>query len=266
MLIPPQAPLHEALQPLREDLSLLQKGVEMKYVEDGKTSKVVVKAAISCIVADHIQACELCRHIGVNATMNCRACWVDKEHRADHTLSVLEHHTTRTRAQTDMVVEQVRKLLQVKNNPSRMKRFQTLSGIRTVDCIFKGVEVDPHTQCFPDPDHFLDLGLLVRFFDYANSILSNQQKEEVHMRFNSLDSKRGWNRIAINLHSTSKKMQPMTYMRKLAVLCLYLYRGLLDESLTKLLVDLLHLRAAIFARSQNESSIKNVMHLPVEIH
>ena len=94
MLIPPDAPLEAALKPLREDLILLEKGVEMKYTEDGKISKVVVKAAISCLIADHIQACEICRHIGVNATMNCRACWIDKEHRADHTVSVLPHEST----------------------------------------------------------------------------------------------------------------------------------------------------------------------------
>lgn len=194
MLVPPGVPLFEALKPLREDLKLLGKGVEMKKAEgDNTMTTVTVKGGISCLIADHIQACENCRHIGVSALLNCRSCWVHKVYRSDHTINLLDHETTRTKEQSDMIVTQIRDLLKQKNNPTRQKRFQKMCGIRAVDNCFAGIEVDPHLQSFPDPDHFIDLGLLARFFDYVNSTLSNQQKDQVHLRFNNLESRRGWN-------------------------------------------------------------------------
>ena len=257
MLIPPQVALTQALAPLRQDLAVLRKGVDMKHLSSpsGEISNVTVKGMISCIIADHIQACELCRHIGVNANKNCRACWVDKIDRTDETLFIRDHNITRTRFQTNMVVSKAREWLEEKYNITRVKAFQKLSGISIVNCPLEGVEVDPHIQCFPDPDHFLDLGLLVRLFEYVNGTLSASQKEQVHFRFQHLESRRGWNKIIINLYSSSKKMQPMTYMRKLAVLSLYLYNGFLEEQLTDLLIDLLHLRGLIFARSHTDQSI-----------
>ena len=68
MLIPPEVNLFEALKPLREDLLKLEKGVSLLF--NGKTH--IVRGAISTIVADHIQAIDLCRHLGCAANLNSR--------------------------------------------------------------------------------------------------------------------------------------------------------------------------------------------------
>ena len=66
MLIPPNVSLKEALQPIRSDLIKLQKGYKALKYEENKATEVEVKGAISALIFDHPQGCELSRHLGTS--------------------------------------------------------------------------------------------------------------------------------------------------------------------------------------------------------
>jgi hypothetical protein len=258
MLIPPEVDLKDALAPVCKDLIKLQKGVTLKEFKDNRCIDIEVKGGISCIIADHPQACDLSRHLGVNANQNCRLCWSDKFDRSNFSTSILHHENTRRRTQTDVIVAQTKELLETKYSINRQRELQKMSGIRATQCPLQGVDVDPHIQCFPDIDHLLDLGLTKVLFDYINSTLSVKQLDDIKLRYESLSLPAGWSRINLNLKSGSKKMKPMTFMRKLAILGCFLYKDLIDKKLQKLLVDLLKLRGQILAPFQTNASIQEV--------
>ena len=121
--------------------------------------------------------------------------------------------------------------------------------------------MDPHIQAFPDFDHFMDLGLVTRLFAFITNSLTNAQKEEIETRLTCLTLPRGWNKINLNLHSSSKKLKPMTYMRKLCVLGLYLFQGFIEAPIRSLLVNLLHLRGMILDPYQNGETIQKVSYM-----
>ena len=140
----------------------------------------MVKGAISCIVADLPQACGLSRHLGIQANKNCRIRWVNKSDRVIYSSKLFNEGYTRRRAQTDVVVQQMNELMQEhKYSVTKNKVFQTMAGIRRLPCPLEGVEVDPHTQCMPDFDHFFDLGLCMRLLNYIEQNLLEIQMKEV---------------------------------------------------------------------------------------
>ena len=258
MLIPPHVALHEALEPLRLDLLKLQEGVQLQQYMKGKAQKVLVKGLISCVIADHPQACELSRHLGVNANQNCRSCWTSKEERIKFTGSILDHSMARKKLQTDVVVFNIKRQLAKKFSVTKQKQLQKECGVRAMACPLEGVEYDPHVQCFPDVDHLIDLGLMNVYFDYVNSLMGEKEISIISTRYEYLSLPARWYRINLNLKSGSKKMKPMSFMRKLGLLGSVLYRGLIDEDLETLLLKLLHLRGAILAPYQTDGSIKKV--------
>ena len=259
MLVPPQVALHEALVPLKEDLVTLRQGVKMQAYVNGERKEVMVKAAISFVVSDHPQGCELARHLGVAANKNCRFCWTSKEQRSEYHPDMLNHRNTRRKEQTNVIVRQMLRLKsEQKLNKTKMKALQTLTGIRPLPCPLESVEVDLHLQAIPDFDHFMDLGLVMRLFAYISSTLSEKEKEEAEVRMKSLSLPRGWNKFNLNLNSVAKKMKPMTYMRKMCVLGIFLFQGFLEPPIHSLLVHLLQLRGLMLSPFQNNSTIKTV--------
>ena len=117
-----------------------------------------------------------------------------------------------------------------------------MTGLRITSCPFDRVEVDPHVQAFPDFDHFFDLGLSLRLLNYITPNLTESQEQDIQTRLQCLSTPRGWNKIKLDLHGTSKKRKPMSYIKKLLVLGLYLFRGFIDKAVQSLLVNLIHLR------------------------
>ena len=258
MLLPPHISLCFAIEPLRIDLIKMQQGVLFNQYSGDKVEKILVKGLISCLIADHPQACDISRHLGVNANQNCRACWVSKEERTKFTSKILDHAQTRRRHQTDVIVDNMRRKLSQRFSVMKQKALQKESGIRVMDCPLKGVDFDPHIQCFPDIDHFLDLGLMKVLFEYINSLMTEKQVEIIQKRYEYLQLPVRWHRIALHLKSGSKKTKPMTYMRKIGLLGTVLYRGLIDDHLQNLLLKLLHLRGMILAPFHTDSSVKKV--------
>ena len=247
MLIPSHVDISQALDPLRKELIDLQAGVSMDCVINGTRQQKTVKALISCIIADHPQACDITRHLGVAANKACRLCWVSKEEKSKYSKDMLSHRNTRRRVETDLIVQEMKKMrssLQLSNQ--KFKALSTATGIRPISCPFQGVIVDTHIQAFPDFDHFMDLGLVMRMFAFITESLSEKQLEEVELRMKCLKLPWGWNAINLNLKSVAKKMKPMTYMRKLCVLGIYPFQGFLEPPIYSLLVNLLSLRALMF--------------------
>ena len=83
--------------------------------------------------------------------------------------------------------------------------MQTKTGIRYQACPIQVVEVDPHLQCFPDFDHFFDLGLYMRLFNFICKALTSQQQQDVNVKLNSIQMPRGWNSFTLNLHFCFEK-------------------------------------------------------------
>ena len=258
MLIPPNAPLLEALKPVREDLIQLYKGFKASKYEDNKSVLVEAKGAISVIIGDHPQACEISRHLGVPANMNCRLCWVSIEDRGTYSSKLFDYNYTRRRVQTDLIIQQMSEELERKNTKKHLEELQKKTGIRYQACPLDGVEVDPHLQCFPDFDHFFDLGLCMRFFNFICNSLTSQQQEDVNVRLKSIQMPRGWNSFTLNLRSVSKKMKPMTYIRKLCVLSLYLFKGFIEDDVYDLLQNMIMLRGLLLKSFQTSESITHV--------
>ena len=258
MLIPPNVSLKEALQPIRSDLIKLQQGYKALKYEENKATEVEVKGAISALICDHPQACELSRHLGTAALMNCRMCWVNIKDKSRFSEKFFNHHYTRRRVQTDLVVRQMESILATKNTKAKTKELQKKSGIRCEICPLHGVEVDPHLQSFPDFDHFFDLGLCMRLFNFICESLSTEDEEKVHIRLKGIKMPRVWNSFALNLRSVSKKMKPMTYIRKLCILGVYLFKGLIHDDIYKLLIRMIKLRGMLLQASQTDESVAKV--------
>ena len=258
MLIPANVNLDDAIKPVRDDLITLYKGFKAPAYEDGKIREVEVKGALSIIVADHPQACEISRHLGVPAQMNCRICWTTKEERAKYSDKCFNYRYTRRRVQTDLIVQQMRQQLEIRYTKTKQNKLQHDTGIRCEDCPLRGVEVDPHLQCGPDFDHFFDLGICLRLFNFICHSLTSQEQQQVEVRLKGINMPRGWNNFSINLKSVSKKMKPMSYVRKLCILGIYLFKSLIPEDIEKLMRRMIKLRGMLLLATQTDETIAQV--------
>jgi hypothetical protein len=199
--------------------------------------------------------------LGVAANKNGRECWCTKKTRFKFTKIILEHDQTRTKPQTDLIVQQLQNQRHLVSNAA-LKEKMTLCGIRLTKDPFENLQIDAHIQVFPDIDHLLDLGILKRILDYIVGNLEAKQIASIEKRYQDLELPLGWNRIYLNLKSTSKKMKPMTYNRKLAVLAVYLFRGFMNKTIEELLIGLLKLRSSLLASFQTDQSVSEVSFFP----
>ena len=145
-----------------------------------------------------------------------------------------------------------------KKNKTKKEELQRKTGIRNEPCPLRGVEVDPHLQCFPDFDHFFDLGICMRLFSFVCGAISKQEQAAVEVRLRGIEMPRGWNKFSLHLRSVSKKMKPMTYIRKLCLLGVYLFKDIVNSDLHTLMVKLLHLRGKLLQPFQTDESIAKV--------
>ena len=255
MLISPNVKLSDALTPLRRDLKLLERGITVKKAENGRVMDVDVKGGVSLIITDHVEACVVCRHMGNNATMNSRECWCTKVDRTNFSTSILDHTMTRRRAQTNLVVKEMNK--KFKDQTESFKRVErTKTGLYPVPCSFGGVDVDPHIQCVADVDHMMDLGLVKVMLTFITTNLTAKQHQIVDVRVKSFEFPRGWAKIEIS--AASKATHPITHMSKLLILSVYLFKGVVDDALYALLLDMIHLRGTLMQPFHNDSSIDEV--------
>ena len=147
LLIPPDASLYHAMEPLRRDLAELQKGVNFDMLVEGKVTKICVAGAISILVGDHSQACDNTHHLGKRALKNFRSCHVHIEDRTIWDIEILDHSMTRRRRQTDVIVSQLKKEMNLPHLSATAKKILfTKYGIRLASCTFAGLIVDPHLQ------------------------------------------------------------------------------------------------------------------------
>ena len=183
LMLVPHVSLCSAIERLRADLIKLQKGVFFNEYEEEKVNKILVKGLISCVVSDHPQACDISRHLGVNANQNCRLCWTNKAERAKFSSIILDHSQTRRRQQTDIIVSNMRESLSSKFSQTKQNQLQKECGIRIIDCPSQGVDFEPHIQCFSDIDHLIDLGLMEDLFEYINSLMGTKGVSVIQTRY-----------------------------------------------------------------------------------
>ena len=145
-----------------------------------------------------------------------------------------------------------------KPTPQYLSQLQSECGVRAVSCPFEGVAVDPHLQAVPDPDHFLDLGITRLLINHISNQLTKTQRNIVNTRIKYFPFPKGWKKINITF-SDSKKHQPMSFVKKAAIICLFVFRGLVQDSLLNLLRDLIIIRSHIYADSHTCESVQLVL-------
>ena len=261
MLVPPHASLYDALQPLRRDLKHLENGIEIETWKETEGRKTMtMRGAISCLIADHPQACENTRHMGNMAKKNCRTCHVDKSERTVWDPIILDHSFTRRRLQTDVICRQMTAESSLPHLTATDRNgIATKYGIRCSPCLFTGLDIDPHLQSFPDVEHMVDLGLLRVLLSFMISQLTEKEKKELQERLDCFQYPRGWSRLTVKLiDSKGQLKQPMSCMRKVAALSFVLFEGLAAPELIDLLYQLLHLRSLLLRHNQNNESTEKV--------
>ena len=258
-LIPPNVDDYDALKLLREDVKALQNGFTIFHQEKECFLRIV--GAISLIIADHVEACKLTRHLGNAALKNGRECWTSIQSRIDTQLDFTSFNMTRRRAQTDIVVRQTTIRYLANPNKSNLKNLQKSTGIRMGKCPFEGLEVDPHLQTVTDLDHMFDLGIVKTLLDHIVTKLTTSEKELCATRLRYFPSPPGWNSIKMPFEKVAKKFQPISFMRKYLIVAQYVYKGLITNALFDLLNKTIELRGYLYASSHNSDSILKVWSL-----
>ncbi len=217
---------------------------------------VKIKAAMSCIIADHVQACYNCEHMGNNAEKNCRYCMASKAQRTDVDLPILEWRMTRTNDQSVEFVKQMHAAMGP--NPTDNKRADTCYeyGIREKTPLFFGT-IDAHQQSLICIGHLINLGLLSRLIDeMIAQVLSNGTLDVVEARLDSFNYPPGWTRLTTKvLLLKGRKMKPMAVALKIGLMSDHLFQGLVDPYLLLLTRSLLKVNSSIMNPHHTDDSI-----------
>jgi len=92
----------------RRDVKRLEDGITVWDFFSALPKQVMLFSAVGLLLQDHVAACEQARHLGNNATVNDRSCWVRKSERTDAKLDLWDHSIMRRRDQTDVVGDMIR--------------------------------------------------------------------------------------------------------------------------------------------------------------
>ncbi len=261
MLLPPHVSLHEALAPLRRDLAELERGISVQvhpppHGQEAQT--ITVTGSVSMLLADHVQACSNCCHLGNNANLNCLSCLMKKEDRLVYSPDVLNYNMTRNLSQHAVMLQQMHRQMGPLPSAGRVREVKSLYGISTDPLPF-GNTVDPFTQSFPCVGHAMDLGLMGRLTNFMLSLLSQREHREFVARQTNLDYPRGWTRLPTFKSKMKGRLgEPIKVTKKLGLLAFYLFQGLVPPDVLSLVSSLLELRSRIMMRGHTGASISFV--------
>ncbi len=258
MLLPPRVSLYEALAPLRRDLHILERGLDVMLFDGQRSRSVRVWGAVSVLVADHVQACHNCNHLGNTANKNCRFCFIDKEERMMFDTSILSFQMTRTLPQMDAVREQMSLEIGANTSASALRQVKTKYGV-SLDPLPFGSIVDPFQLSFPCVGHALDLGLMCTLLTFLLNKLNTANHITFVGRMKALNYPRGWTKLSpYTKKLTGKLSEPMKIIRKLSMFSYMLFTGLVPNDILNLTMGLLRLRGWIMQRGHDADSIQRV--------
>ena len=180
--------------------SLSNPGVIPSKLLSIHTPKVVqVKGTLALAPADLVQLCAQCRHGGSASSHNCPNCTVIISDRSDTTISVTDLGITRTRQQTDRIIdiclEWIKAETQIReDNPTQKRKEVPISVIEDIRREFaiklepswyKGWDFDEHRQGFREAEHLFYYGIFREQLSWMTNDMDPAQQTQFIARIDS---------------------------------------------------------------------------------
>jgi hypothetical protein len=265
MVVPRGVDMHIVLTVVRRDVLLLEKGF---YTFDSRTGcNVLLKGALSFLPADYVQACKNCRHMGNNATRNCKCCWVHKDDRLNVTIDILDHTNTRRDQQTDKVIEQMNQEIRDANlPPSSRAGVRTKYGVTNERLYFSGCTIDHHLQSFYDADHLYWFGVIPNIMNFCWWAMAGEQRKEFKTRWecfawpsNTLKPWVVWGELTMVANVS------MTLWKSIAMACTQLFDGLLHVDHYRMLLGVYQFIVSLYCADFTEADLPTLTTTSTEL-
>jgi hypothetical protein len=270
----------QGLAKFREELRALEQGVQIRDLLASNTgATITVYGALAFNVGDHPQQAEFARHIGSNATRNCRSCIVTKAERLRSDFGFWDHRWLRRRSQTDSIRGAFSRVLaaaedrkegraraavldlrssELKDPTAHAGKLRTAVGVYgDRECPLMGLTVDPHLAP-RDPEHMLDFGIARTLLSECYALLSKQAKDEVSLRLRDFAWPAGWPRITFDLSRTIASRYSMAFTRKMVLVAALLWGDLLPADAYGVLCMFFKLRNDCMRRSHSQQQLKEL--------
>ena len=210
---------------------------------------VHLEGALALAVADSVQLCSQCRHGGNNCGHNCPNCTTTKEDRLSTTMPVKAYHITRTRSQTDCIVQSVKvhleqlRITNYSGGPVPRTVVEDLRrefGVLMETSWFESIDFDEHRQGFRDGEHLFFFGL---FRDMLNVLtyekMHSGDVKTFVARLRTFEPPKGSLPLVMDYSIERKQGKrfgsgvSMTAYRQLAMVALFMLDGLLHATYYK---------------------------------
>jgi len=151
-----------------------------------------MKGTLALAPADLHQLSSQCRHGGSNSEHNCPNCCVIQEDRTNPDIQLTNYDITRTRSQTDKIVEICLKWIQSDANrrgvpvpKSVIEDIRREFGVKLQPSWYEGWEYDEHRQGFRDAEHLFYYGIFREQMSVLTDAMSSSQRETFIARIDS---------------------------------------------------------------------------------
>ena len=243
-------------------ISLIEAGVDLGEVMRAvtKTSKlatgfktfmsrdvaeVEVKGVLALTPADLHQLSAQCRHGGSNSDHNCPNCTVTTTDRTQSDIKVTSYDITRTRQQTDHIVQLCLEWIQA-NNAKRSERAgptpkSVIEDIRRQYAVhlktscYDGWEFDEHRQGFREAEHLFYYGIFREMLSWFTDNMKAAIKNIFIARIDSFQWPDGMPTLSFDFNPGRGKKKwgtdvSMGMYRQLLSACLFCLDGLVDSN------------------------------------
>ena len=172
-----------------------------------------VKGTLALAPADLVQLSAQCRHGGSAATHNCPNCTTVIKDRLDTTLNITDHGITRTRKQTDKIVEICLKWIETNKDTlhkgvvpnSVIKDIRREFGVGTLEpSWYEGWDFDEHRQGFREGEHLFYYGIFRQQLNWAHEWMNTEARRVFTARIDSFQWPDGMPSLSFDVNSDRK--------------------------------------------------------------
>ena len=218
------------------DSSKLRSGI--KCYDVCSDNSIDMKGTLALAPADLHQLSSQCRHGGSNSEHNCPNCCVIKEDRTNPDIQLTNYDITRTRSQTDKIVEICLKWIQSDANrrgvpvpKSVIEDIRREFGVKLQPSWYEGWEYDEHRQGFRDAEHLFYYGIFREQMSVLTDAMSSSQRETFIARIDSFKWPDGMPELSFDFNPKRGKKRwgtdvSMTMYKQLFVAVLFVLEGI----------------------------------------
>ena len=205
-----------------------------------------VIGALALAVADLVELYAQCRHGGNNCGHNCPNCTVTKADRTNELVSVTAYDTSRSRSQTDCIVDSVQVYLETLLTTTYAGRALPRSvyddirrefGVVLGPSWFESVPFDEHRLGFRDGEHMFFFGI---FKDFINQITRPEYMHPTTLRrfvarLELFEFPRGTTKLVVDYNKDRElgnrfgKGVSMSAYRQLALAVMFVLYGMVER-------------------------------------